>query len=90
MPMDKKGLTKLMEECGELTQIAAKKSAYMHTDTHPDGKGSMKVRMEEEIADVLATCDFVADRFNLDTGKIKRRAKIKLMTFNRWDANPDN
>ena len=34
------GLTKLIEECGELVQIAAKKQAYFDTDTHPDGKGS--------------------------------------------------
>lgn len=85
MPMSNKGLNKLMEECGELTQIAAKKAAYPDTDYHPDGKGSMLDRLEEEIGDVLAACLFVATKFNLDREFICRRSQSKFDLFNEWD-----
>jgi NTP pyrophosphatase (non-canonical NTP hydrolase) len=78
MAMSHDGLTKLIEECGELTQIAAKKIAYFDTDEHPDGKGSMKARMEEELADVMAACAFVMVQFNLDQTFIRERQLDKL------------
>lgn len=82
--MDKKGLTKLIEECGELVQIAAKKSAYMDVDLHPDGKGSMKMRLEDELADVEAASQFVIDKFKLNEQRIQQRAIDKLMQFTLW------
>ena len=83
------GLTKLIEECGELSQIAAKKQAYFDTDIHPDGKGSMKRRMEEEMADVMAACIFVAEKFGLDQEFLEARAQKKLALFKSWDNNPN-
>ena len=79
------GLVKLIEECGELSQIAAKKMAYPDVDDHPDGKGSMKLRMEEEIADVIAACGFISEKFNLDSDAILKRATVKHNLFNKWD-----
>lgn len=73
MPMHGNGLTKLMEECGELVQIAAKKSAYINTDRHPDGMGSLRTRLENEIADVLAACTFVISVFKLRQTRIDKR-----------------
>lgn len=78
------GLTKLIEECGELAQIAAKKLAYFDTDAHPDGKGSMKRRLEEEIADVMAACDYVIDTFRLNITFIAERRNNKRRTFEQW------
>ena len=89
MPMDKKGLTKLMEECGELTQIAAKKAAYIDTDIHPDGK-SMSRRMEDEIADVMAASIFVTKKFGLNREYIYARAEQKMATFEEWDKDPNS
>jgi NTP pyrophosphatase (non-canonical NTP hydrolase) len=83
------GLTKLIEECGELVQIAAKKQAYFDTDTHPDGKGSMKRRLEEEMADVMAACVFVAEKFGLDGEFLEARAQKKLELFKSWDNGPN-
>ena len=83
------GLTKLIEECGELVQIAAKKQAYFDTDTHPDGKGSMKRRLEEEMADVIAACVFVAEKFGLDDKFLETRMQKKLALFKSWDNNPN-
>lgn len=78
------GLAKLIEECGELQQIAAKKLAYFHTDVHPDGGGSLKQRMEDELADVAAASAFVAQQFALDEKRIKQRAALKLADFQSW------
>lgn len=82
--MHQNGLTKLIEECGELAQIAAKKSAYMDTDTHPDGAGSLKKRLEDELADVCAAGAFVIQTFGLDSERMKRRTALKLDTFQKW------
>ena len=88
--MDKNGLTKLQEECAELITIAAKKAAYFHTDAHPDGKGSMKKRLEEETGDVFAAACFVIDKFGLDFWAIRSRQQAKYALFQQWDADPDN
>lgn len=88
MPMALNGLPKLCEELGELQQVCGKKLAYYHTDIHPDGKGSLKARMEEEMADVLAATAFVSERFMLDQDAINKRAAEKLALFHRWHADP--
>lgn len=82
--MKTRGLGKLIEECGELVQILGKKLAYFHTDRHPDKKGSMKRRMEEEIADVRAASEFVIDENDLDRDFIEERTQMKLKKFRRW------
>lgn len=85
MSMSHNGLTKLAEECGELVQICTKKIAFPNTDIHDDGKGSMKKRLEEEIADVIAAANFVRNKNNLDSDFIIKRAKEKLEMFEYWD-----
>lgn len=88
MAMAAGGLAKVMEECGELIQIAAKKIAYPDTDEHPDGKGSMKERLEDEIADVIAATTFITENFNLDEYRIYMRAGVKIRLFRYWDSLP--
>lgn len=90
MPMCAKGLAKLIEECGELTQIAGKKLAYFHTDVHPDGAGSLARRLEDEIGDVIAACTFVEKAFGLSTSRIIDRTVAKRKVFESWDALTDN
>jgi len=87
MTMHNNGLTKLQEECGELVAIAAKKAAFMHTDVHPDGNGSMKRRLEEEVADVLAAIGLINDTFELDEQFVMTRAEQKLALFRKWHAD---
>ncbi len=87
MSMSNKGLTKVIEECGELIQVCAKKINYMHTDDHPDGT-NLRIRMFEEIADVMATLDFMMDKFKVTESELKSityRAKHKVALFNQWD-----
>lgn len=91
MSMSNKGLTKLVEECGEVVQVAAKMIAYPETmeiggcATHPDGAGPLRERLEDEIADVVAACTFVGVRLGLDQQKIENRIEAKLARFAHWD-----
>ena len=90
MTMTANGLAKLLEECGELSQVAAKKLAYFHTDDHPDGAGSLDNRLQDEIADVIAACLFVADKFRLNVEAISDRRDRKLALFDQWHADRSN
>lgn len=86
--MEKKGLVKLMEECGEVIQVAAKKCAYMDVEIHPDGS-DMKERLIEELGDLKAAMMFVEAKLMLDTCKIDDRALMKLKRFNEWDKKDE-
>ncbi len=81
-----KGLLKLTEECGELIQIASKKMAFMDTDVHPDGAGSMSERLENEIGDVLAITRHAAEQLLLDIPRIENRMHEKLKNFRKWNT----
>ena len=90
MTMTAAGVAKLIEECGELTQILGKKLAYWHTDAHPDGKGSIAQRIQEEMADVQAAIYFVAVHLDLDHEAIEKRTRDKINLFGTWHAQIDN
>lgn len=89
MPMTANGLAKLLEELGELAQVTAKKLAYFNTDEHPDGAGSLRERMEQEMGDVTAAMAFVQRQFALNRKVIDNRACIKLALYQRWHADAD-
>jgi NTP pyrophosphatase (non-canonical NTP hydrolase) len=88
--MTANGLAKLIEECGELVQVAGKKLAYFTTNDHPDGGAPLNRRLEDEIADVIAACNFVAESIGLDRPRIYDRAGRKVVQFHEWHALPDN
>lgn len=91
MTMAARGLAKLTEECGELMQVVGKKLAYYNDSAeHPDGGPPLSERMEDEMGDVLAAIEFVAQRLGLDEARIEVRARTKLALFQRWDALPEN
>lgn len=92
MTMTANGLAKLIEECGELLQVAGKKLAYYHTNVHPDGEGPLDVRLADEIADVMAACAFVrAHMLDIDLNRrIDRRRSDKFMLFQTWHSLTDN
>lgn len=90
MPMTANGLAKLLEELGELSQISAKKLAYYHTDSHPDGKGSLNRRLEEEMGDVLGAIDFVVIQFKLNANFISLRASNKFRLYEKWHSETGN
>lgn len=90
MPMCANGLAKLIEECGELQQVAGKKLAYFYTDHHPDGAGPLTTRMEAEMGDVIAAILFVADLLHLDHDNIAARRDMKRALFEKWHADKGN
>jgi MazG nucleotide pyrophosphohydrolase domain len=83
MPMSHKGLMKLIEECGEVIQVAAKLQAYPSGE-HPDGKGPLLERLEDELADVLAAIKFARERFPFDHTRLEQRMRAKYWMFTDW------
>jgi NTP pyrophosphatase (non-canonical NTP hydrolase) len=90
MPMSAAGLAKLIEECGELQQVAGKKLAYFWTDYHPDGAGPLTTRMEAEMGDVLAAIDLCITTLSLSAENVEARRSWKLELFQHWDTLEDN
>lgn len=89
MAMCANGLAKLLEEMGELAQVCAKKLAYYDTDAHPDGS-SLRERMQEEVADVMAAIEFVIREHGLNRREIERRVQRKYDLFCEWHKQVDN
>lgn len=77
------GIYKLTEECGEVIQIAGKLGPFPEGD-HPDGKGPLKQRLEDELADLEAAIRYVKAQNNLDAGRMGERTNIKLSQFLQW------
>lgn len=81
------GFSKLIEESGETLQEIGKIIGTVSLGDHWDGKGKLKTRLEDEIADTLAAQMFVAKHNGLDTQRIDKRSLKKLEKFERWHRN---
>jgi NTP pyrophosphatase (non-canonical NTP hydrolase) len=68
------GLIKLMEECGELTRVAAK---MLVTEGGAADK-NLAVSLEDALAAVLAASTFTVEKRKLDAAAIVRRTESKL------------
>ena len=89
MSMSHNGLTKLIEECGEVIQVAAKLQQFPDGN-HPDGKGNLFKRLEQEIADANAAMLFVVqDTMKLSMNGIHDRCVAKRKLYNEWNANSE-
>lgn len=77
------GISKLIEEAGEVTQVCGKLIALAGESNHWDGT-DLRERLEDELADVIAAWDFVIYHNGLDGGRIKKRARDKLKLFETW------
>lgn len=79
------GLLKVLEECGELQQVVGKLLAYPDGE-HPDGAGPLGLRLEEELADVMAAAQFVVDANPrlLDAMQVEHRVAAKAARFWVW------
>jgi len=85
MPIAHGGIAKLIEECGELQQVLGKFLTYGMGE-HPDGKGPLDKRIEDEMADVLAAMRLVGVKHQtIDLARINFRAEQKLKLFLDWD-----
>ena len=77
------GLSKLMEEAGEVCQVIGKLVGTGGETQHWDGT-NLRDRLEEEIADVLAACQYVIEHNGLDRGSISARVQKKRTLFEKW------
>lgn len=89
--MRENGLVKLSEEGGEVIQVAQKLIAYPELQPrvneqarHPDGS-RLRLRLEDELGDLLAAIEFVTEKLDLDTGRINSHHQQKLDRFRQWD-----
>lgn len=83
------GLSKLIEECGEVLQVAGKIIGNEGKINHWDGS-NLRDRLESELGDLLAAINFVIDENGLHLTSIQKQCDIKTETFKKWhDANKD-
>lgn len=76
------GLSKLIEECGEVLQVAGK---LMGSEGRTDHwSGDLNQMLVEEIGDLLAAAHFFVKQNGLDLDAIERRRVEKYATFKRW------
>lgn len=81
---DKKwpGVSKLMEECGEVIQVLGKLMGSRGKIEH--WSGDLNAMLHDEIGDLLGAIQFVIIKSNLNRDKIEKRASLKLQRFLKW------
>lgn len=77
------GVSKLIEEAGEVQQVCGKLMGAAGDVQHWDGT-DLRYRLTEEIADLSAALRFVAEQGGLDIEKIRHRARYKYELFRQW------
>ena len=78
MTMKDKGLTQLVEACGNLLQVAAKKQTVVMRNPSL----ASKVELEDSIAQIFASIMFVVSSFDLDFDVIERKGEQRLKLLN--------
>jgi hypothetical protein len=81
-----KGIGKVIEECGEVQQLAGKAVAFP-VGPHPDGNGEIFGRLILECADLYAALDYFVSVNGLSGVVMEQRRSEKLHAFYRWDLN---
>ena len=77
------GISKLVEEAGEVVQVGGKLLGTDGAEDRWDGS-NLRTRLEDEIADLLAAIAFVTQENNLDDPRIQERRMGKLLLFHEW------
>lgn len=80
------GISKLVEETGEVQQVCGKLIANEGRADHWDGTNLVD-RMTEEMGDLLAAINFVIDVNRLNLTAIQERRDDKLRLFHGWHAS---
>ena len=88
MSMKHNGLAKLCEETGELAQVVGKLLQYPELqnfteELHPDGT-NLRLRLADEMADVMAAIVYVGATLNLDRQLFSERVDFKAALFFKW------
>ena len=79
------GISKLVEECGEVVQVCGKLMGSRGNISH--WSGNLSDMLHEEIGDLLGAIRFVVKRCGLDADRIEQRAQAKLERFEGWHAS---
>ncbi len=79
------GVFKIVEETGELLQLLGKLGPFPDGQ-HPDGKGDLRLRIEDELADVMASILWIAAHNGFDAEKLHERTEAKIRQYNAWDG----
>lgn len=77
------GLTKLVEESGELLQVIGKIMAAGHDGTHWDGN-NLRIELEKELADLKAAILFYEKENEVSRDRIYNRMIMKYNLFQKW------
>lgn len=80
------GLSKLIEENGEVGQVAGKIMGLGHMGDHWDGT-NLKARLEDELADLQAAIEVFARLNALNHVRMYERACAKRDLFLKWHAD---
>ncbi len=77
------GISKLIEECGEVQQVAGKLIGTGGEIHHWDGT-NLHERLTSELGDLLGAINFVVEFCGLDGDAIDARAQEKYIIFAGW------
>lgn len=79
------GLAKLAEEAGEVGQVCGKLIAVGGAPTHHDGTDLVGA-LHDELGDLLAAVEFMAEQGLIREEVLLRRAETKLARLRGWHA----
>lgn len=90
MPMAHNGLAKLVEECGEVGQIAGKLLARPNGTPFPGHDSGRDLRrwLQDELGDLRAAIAFCTVQLGLDSNAIHERSREKMELFLKWNKEP--
>lgn len=84
-PLTVRRVGKLAEEVNELGAVASRIIIQGLNEIDPSSKKLNKVRLEEEIADVMAQCELCVEQLDLDQNFIHHRMEIKKLRMGEWE-----
>ena len=79
-------LGKLLEECGELVDVAARCIIQGIDEVDPGTGRVNRLRLEDEIADVIAQCRMANEHLGLNEAAIEKRVANKIERSLEWEA----
>lgn len=77
------GLSKVLEECGEVSQVLAK---LVGSNGNLDyfGKGSLEDKIVEELGDLHAAITWFIQHNDISAKKVARRSQEKQAKYTKW------
>lgn len=80
----KEALLILQEECAEVTQAVSKIFRFGAETQWPEGSPSNKLKLEEEVGDLLAMIDILIENGTLSDSWVNQARHNKRIKLNQW------